>query len=89
MTPHRRDVLFGALAVLIGHAFVLAAGKLVDGPDPVIYYSAISVLLLGVIQLVYVIPLLGYGLWRRRSFAIGTAGMAAGTLIFSAVGLLH
>ena len=89
MSSRRRDMFIGAGAVLLGHAFVLAAGKVIDGPDPVIYYSAIAVVLLGAIQLVYVVPLVGYGLWRRRSFALGAGMVAAVTVIFSTVGLLH
>ena len=82
-------MLVGAAAVLVGHAVVVSAGVLLDGPDPVIYYSAIVVLTIGAIQLVYVIPLLAYGLWRRRSLAVGTAAVAVATVAFTAVGLLH
>ncbi len=89
MSPRRRGVLIGAAAALAGHAIMLAAGKVLDGSDPVIYYSAIIVVLLGAIQLVYVIPLIAYGLWRRRSFALGAGAVAALTVVFSTVGLLH
>ena len=89
MSPRRRDVLIGAGAVLLGHALVLVVGKVIDGPDPVIYYSAIAVLLLGAIQLVYVIPLVAYGLWRRRPFALGAGTVAPATVVFTVVGLLH
>ena len=89
MSPRRRDILLGAAAVLSGHAVVLATGPLIDGPDPAIYYSAIIVLLLGAVQLVYVIPLVAYGLWRRKPFAIGAGTVASATLVFTAIGLLH
>jgi len=89
VSRRRRDLVLGAAAVLLGHAVVLASGPLIDGPDPAIYYSAIVVLLLGAIQLVYVIPLMAYGLWRRKSFAIGAGTVAAATLVFSAIGLTH
>lgn len=82
-------MLVGAAVVLVGHAVVVWAGSLLDGPDPVIYYSAIVVLMIGAIQLVYVIPLLAYGLWRRRYLAVGAATVAVATVAFTAVGLLH
>lgn len=89
MSPRRRDIFFGGCAVLIGHALVLTAGIVIDGRDPVIYYSAIAVVLLGAMQLVYVMPLVAYGLWRRRPFALGAGIVAAATALFSTAGLLH
>ena len=84
-----RDAFWGVAAVLVGHGLVLLAGYAADGSDPVIYFSAAAIVLLGVIQILYVVPLLIYGLWRRRRFAIGVGVTAVLTVAFTAVGLLH
>lgn len=84
-----RDILVGAGAVLLGHALVLVTAHLTEGADPVLYFSTLAVLFLGIIQLVYVIPLIVYGLWRRKHVAIGAGIVAVLTGLSSVVGLLH
>ena len=83
-----RDVLVGAGAVLLGHVVVFAAVRAFEGPDPVLSFTAVAAVLLGLVQLVYVLPLLAYGLWRRRGLAAGSAIMAALTVAFSLTGFL-
>ncbi len=51
-----------ALPVLLGHAVVFAAVRAFAGPDPVLSFTAVAALLLGLVQLAYVLPLLVYGL---------------------------
>lgn len=84
-----RAILMGAGAVVLGHALVLFVARLIEGKDPVLAYSVIAVLFLGVIQLAYVIPLVVYGLWRNRGVAVGAGSVGVLTLLFSVVGLLH
>ncbi len=87
---HRwRAGLTGAGAVVLGHALVLMTARVIDGGEPVISYFVLSVLFLGVIQLVYVIPLVAYGLWRKRDIAIGAGASGVLTLLFTIAGLLH
>ncbi len=83
-----RDAVAGAAAVLLGHAVVLVGVRLYEGTDALLSYSTLAVILLGLIQLVYVLPLLAYGLWRRRGLAVGSAAMAALTVAFSLTGFL-
>lgn len=81
-----RNFLIGIVAVLAGHAVVLAAARFLEGADPIISFTPIAFLLLGAIQLIYVLPLLGYGLWRRRALAGGVGLAAALTVAFSLLG---
>ena len=78
----------GAGAVLLGHVVVLAAVKLFEGHDAVLSFTAVAANLLGLVQLVYVLPLLFYGLWRRRGVAAGAGGVAVITAGFSLLGFL-
>ncbi len=82
------DVLVGAGAVLLGHVVVFAAVWAFEGPDPVLSFTTVAAVLLGLVQLVYVLPLLAYGLWRRRWLAAGAGGVAAVTAGFSLLGFL-
>ena len=82
------DVLVGAGALLLGHVVVFAAVRAVEGPDPVLSFTAVAAVLLGLVQLVYVLPLLSYGLWRRRGVAAGVGVVAAATAGFSLLGFL-
>ena len=84
-----RAGLIGAGAVVSGHALVLMTARVIDGEQPVISYFVLSVLFLGVIQLVYVIPLVAYGLWRSRNIAIGAGAAGVLTLLFTIAGLLY
>lgn len=84
-----RAILIGAGVVVLGHALVLIIARLIEGEDPVLSYSILAVLFLGVIQLVYVIPVVVYGIWRNRGVAIGAGSIGVLTLLFSAVGLVH
>ncbi len=84
-----RAGLTGAGAVVLGHALVLMTARVIDGGEPVISYFVLSVLFLGVIQLVYVIPLVAYGLWRSRHLAVGAGSVGMLTLLSTVVGLLH
>ena len=83
-----RDILIGAAAVLLGHAVVLVAVKTIEGNDAILSFTAVAAILLGLVQLVYVLPLLIYGLWRRRGVAAGAGGIAAITAAFSLYGFL-
>ncbi len=83
-----RDVLVGAAAVLLGHAVVFAAVRAFESPDPILSFTAVVAVLLGLIQVVYVLPLMAYGLWRRRGLAAGAVGVAAVTAGFSLLGFL-
>ncbi len=83
-----RNILIGATAVLLGHAAVLMAVKIFEGYDAVLSFTAVAVILLGLVQLIYVLPLLIYGLWRRRGVAAGAGGIAAITAGFSLFGFL-
>ncbi len=84
-----REILIGAGAVLLGHTLVLIITRLIEGEDPVLSFSVLAVLFLGIIQLVYVIPLIVYGLWRHKGVAIGAGMIAVLTALSSVVGLLH
>lgn len=84
-----REILIGAGAVLLGHTLVLIITRLIEGEDPVLSFSVLAVLFLGIIQLVYVIPLIVYGLWRHKWVAIGAGMIAVLTALSSVVGLLH
>ncbi|MEE8262395.1 MAG: hypothetical protein V3U60_13720 [Gammaproteobacteria bacterium] len=84
-----REILIGAGAVLLGHALVLVTAHLIEGADPVLSFSILAVLFLGIVQLVYVIPLIVYGLWRRKRVAIGAGIVAVLTGLSSVIGLLH
>lgn len=83
------DIIIGAGAVLLGHVIVLLVVHMIEGPDPVLHFSVLAVLFLGIIQLVYVIPLIVYGLWRRKRLAIGAGIVAVLTGVFSSVGFFH
>lgn len=82
-------ILIGAGAVLSGHALVLITTRLIEGEDPVLSFSVLAVLFLGIIQLVYVIPLIVYGLWRYKGVAIGAGIVSVLTVVSSVTGLLH
>ena len=84
-----RAGLTGAGAVVLGHALVLMTARVIDGEEPVISYFVLSVLFLGVIQLVYLIPIVAYGLWRNRGLAVGAGSIGIITLLSTAVGLLY
>lgn len=84
-----RGILIGAGAVLIGHVLVVVTARVIDGEDPVISYYILSLLFLGVIQLVYVVPIVVYGIWRNSGLAVGAGSVGVMTLLGSAVGLLH
>ena len=83
-----RDALIGAGAVLLGHAVVFAAVRAFEGPDPVLSFTAVAAVLLGLVQVAYVLPLLVYGLWRRRGVAAGAGALAAVTAGLSLLGFL-
>ncbi len=84
-----RGIAIGVGAVLIGHVLVLVTARVIDGEDPAISYYILSLLFLGVIQLVYVIPVVVYGIWRNGGLAVGAGSVGVLTLLWSAVGLLH
>ena len=84
-----RGIVIGAGAVLIGHVMVVIGARVIDGEDPVISYYILSLLFLGVIQLVYVIPIFVYGIWRSRGLAVGAGSAGVLTILLSFVGLLH
>jgi membrane protein YdbS with pleckstrin-like domain len=81
-----REAILGAGLVLLGHAVVLTAVGLYEGAHAPLSYSTLALVLLGLIQLVYVLPLLAYGLWRRRPLAAGAGAMAVLTVAFSLTG---
>ncbi len=81
-----RDALIGVVAVALGHAAVLVGARVLEGDDAILSFTAVALILLGLVQLVYVRPLLVYGLWRRRALAAGAGAAALLTMAFSLLG---
>ena len=67
---------------------MLVAARVLEGEDAILSFTAVAVILLGLVQLVYVLPLLIYGLWRRRALAAGAGAAAVLTMAFSLLGFL-